>query len=249
MTRIITISLGTVLLIAAFIFSNHYVPFQIEVAVVYLGIGFFVAGLLSVIKPFRFLHINSRKSAIILAGTGLLVFILGMILPAPMIHSSRPHQRIDDFMLEYQFYEYHEVVVNAPAETVSKAMKEVTFTDIPIAIWLMRIRAMASGQFVKPPLKNTKSIQGPLSQPILKLPSQPGTGFLVLDDNNPYEYVGGMVGKPWSKDRPPVISSPDEFRSFHLPGNIKVAFNIRVVDMKNGTSRLSKDISRIGVMR
>jgi hypothetical protein len=63
----------------------------------------------------------------------------------------------------------------------------------------------------------------------------------VLDEKDPYEYVGGMVGRPWSNDRPPIISSPDEFQAFHSPGNIKVAFNIRVVDIKNGSSRLSSE--------
>ena len=241
MTRIIIFSFATILLIAAFLFSNHYVPFQVEVFVVYFGICLFAVGLASVIKPFRFLHINSRKSASLIAGTGLLVFIIGAILPAPMIRSSRPPQLIDYFMSEYQFYEYHEMLVNSPAETVSKAMKEVAFTDIPVATWLMRIRVLASGRSVKSTLKNSESTQGLLSQPIVKFLSQPGTGFLVLDDQNPNEYVGGMVGKPWSNDTPPIISGPDEFNSFHSTGNIKVAFNIRVVDMKNGLSRLSSE--------
>jgi hypothetical protein len=135
------------------------------------------------------------------------------------------------------------VLVNTPAEVVSKAMKEVAFTDIPIAVWLMRICAMASGRYFKSPLKNVESTHGSLSQPILKLLSQPGNGFLVLDDKDLYEYVGGMVGKPWSNDRPPIISSPDEFRSFHSPGNIKVAFNIRIIDMKRLIQNIgAKDI-------
>lgn len=241
MARIIILSISAVLLIAALIFANHYVPFQIEVVVVYLGIIFFIAGLLSLIKPFKFIYIKNRKTALLLTVAGILVFILGTMLPAPLIHSSRSHQRIDDFMPEYQFYEYHEVIVNAPAETAARAMKEVSFADIPVAVWLMKIRAMASGEFKKSPPKNTESNQGPFSQPILKLFAQPGNGFLVLDDEIPYEYVGGMAGKPWSNDRPPDISGPDEFRTFNMPGNIKVAFNLHVVDMENGTSRLSSE--------
>jgi hypothetical protein len=103
MIRIITISLGAVLLVAASLFANHYIPFQFEVFVVYLGIVLFVAGLASLIKPFRFLHIKNRKSAVLLTGAGLLVLFLGMKMPAPMIHSGRAHQRIDDFMPVYQF--------------------------------------------------------------------------------------------------------------------------------------------------
>lgn len=233
MTRIIILSIIAVLLIAALFFANHYVPFQIEVIVVDLGIIFIITGLLSLIKPFKFFYIKSRKTALLLTGAGILVFISGMMLPAPLIHSNRPHQRIDDFMPEYQFYEYHEVTVSAPAETVSRAMKEVSFADIPVAVWLMKIRAMASGEFERSQVN--------LTQSILKVLSQPEAGFLVLDDKTPYEYVGGMAGKPWSNDPPPGISGPDEFRTFQIPGNIKVAFNMHVEDLKNGKSRLSSE--------
>jgi hypothetical protein len=137
-------------------------------------------------------------------------------------------------MPEYQFYEYHDVTVNAPTEAVSKAVKEVAFTDIPIAMWLMRIRGMAAGQ---------------IAQPILEELTQPGTGFLALDDSNPYEYVGGIVGKPWSNDQPPHVMNPDEFRTFRLAGNIKVAFNMHVVAMEDGTSPLSSETRIIGVDR
>jgi hypothetical protein len=232
MTRMVILSLIAVLLVAALSLSNHYVPFQIEVVVVYLGIGFFVVGLLSVIKPFRFLYIKSRKFALLLAGAGLLVFLTGMILPSPVMRSSRPHECIDDYMPSYQFYEYHEMSVDAPAEAVFKAVREVAFTDIPIARWLLRIRGMTTGRH---------------PQPILEELTQPGTGFLSLENSNPYEYVGGMVGKPWSNDQPPDVKTPDEFRAFRLAGNIKVAFNMHVVAMEDGTSRLSSETRIIGV--
>lgn len=245
--RMITLSLAVILLITAIFVANDYAPFQIEVVVVYLGIGVFVAGLLSVIKPFRFIHINSRKYALLIVAAGLIIFMIGMIWPAPTIRSSRPHQRIDDFMPEYQFYEYHEVMANAPAETVSTAIKKVSFADIPVAIWLMRIRTMASGQFKEPSSASANLIPEMLSTPILELFSRPGSAFLALDDSNPYEYVGGMVGKPWSKDLPTHVADPEEFRAFRLPGNIKVAFNMHVVDMGNDTSRLSSETRIIGV--
>ncbi len=232
MKRFIILSLVAVLLIVALFFANHYVPFQIEVFVVYLGIGFFVVGLLSVIKPFKFLRIKSRKSSFLIAGAGLLVFVSGMILPSPIIRSSRPHQRIDNFMPEYQFYEYHEMSIKAPTEAVYKAIKEVSFIDIPFAMWLMRIRGMETGQF---------------AQPILEELTQPGTGFLALEDSNPHEYVGGMVGKPWSNEQPPDVINPDEFRKFRLAGNIKVVFNMHVIAMEDGTSRLSSETRIIGV--
>jgi hypothetical protein len=247
MTRIIIFSLAAVLLIPVLFIINHYVPFQIEAVVVYLGVGFFVVGLLSEIRPFRFIHINNRKSAFLLAVAGILVFLAGMILPSTTVRSSRPHQRIDDFMPEYQFYEYHEMSIDAPADAVCKALKEVTFTDIPVAVWLMRIRAMAAGQFAQPPSNGTKPYVNPFSKPILELLSQPGAGFLTLENNDPYEYVGGFAGKPWAKDTPLALANPDEFQAFQLAGNIKVAFNLHVIGMNNGTSRLTSETRIIGL--
>jgi hypothetical protein len=245
--RIITFSVAVILLITALLIAHHYAPFQLEVVVVYLGIGALIAGLLSMIKPFRFIHINSSRSGLLVATAGLLVFMVGMIWPSSTIRSSRTHQRIDDFMPEYQFYEYHEASVNAPAEAVSSAIKNVSFADIPMAMCLMRIRAMASGQFTETDLPGAKPVRELLSKPILDVLSQPGTGFLTLDNSNPYEYVGGMVGKPWSNDLPGNVTTPDEFRAFRLSGNIKVAFNMHIFDMGNGKSRLTTETRIIGV--
>jgi hypothetical protein len=108
----------------------------------------------------------------------------------------------------------------------------VAFTDIPIAMWLMRIRGMEAGK---------------TAQPILEELTRPGAGFLALENSNPYEYVGGIVGKPWSNDPPPNVRNPDEFRTFRLAGNIKVAFNMHVVALEDGTSRLSTETRIIGV--
>ena len=134
MTRIIILSFVAVLSIIGLFGVNHYVPFQIEVFVVYLCIGFFVVGLLSVIKPFRFFYIRSRKLALLLVNVGLLLFVTGLIFPSPMIRSKRPHQCIDDFMPEYQFYEYHEMSVNAPAEALYRAVREVAFNMHVVAM-------------------------------------------------------------------------------------------------------------------
>jgi len=237
MKRIIFV-LFAVLLIAAIIVANHYVPFQVGSMVVYTGIVILGLGLLSVIKPFRFIHIKTRKSSLLLAVAGLLILMVGMILPAPTIRSTGSHQRIDDFMPEYQFYEHHEVAIKAPMEKVAAAIKEVSFADIPAAIWLMRARSLGSGPSFEPAIVSTR--------PILELLSQPGTGFLTLDGNDPVEYVGGMVGRPWSNDQPPAISTPDEFNAFRLAGNIKVAFNMHAVDMGDGTVLLTTETRIIG---
>ena len=238
-------SLVAVLLIFALFFVNRYVPFQIEAALVYLGICVLILGLLSVIKPIKYFHINTRKSACIISGAGFLIFLTGMIFPSPIISSKNSHKHIDDFIPEYQFYEYHEVIVGASVDKISKVMREVSLKDLPVAKWLMRARSVASDQLEKPVKKpvgaDGKRVDDLLSKPIPELLLQPGSGFLMLDDSDPDEYVIGMVGKPWTIELPPNITTPDEFVAFRLPGNIKVAFNMHVVDMGNGSCRLSSE--------
>jgi len=217
---------AAVLIIALF-WANHYVPFQFPVLAVYLGFGLAGVGILSIIRPIKAFRINSRKRGCLFFAAGILIFTLGMEWPAPTILSGRPHQRIDDFVPAYQFYEYHEVTVHAPQDVLSKAMREVSLADIPVAVWLLRIRAMASGGMEIP--------QSILTKPII------GNLFVTLDGSDPYEYVGGMVMTPGVSGPPPAVFTPGEFLSFTSPGNVKVAFNMKVVDLGNGMCRLSSE--------
>jgi hypothetical protein len=131
-----------------------------------------------------------------------------------------------------EFREFHEARARATAERVRQAVGAVRFSDIPVAAFLMRLRGMAAGHFEAP---------RPDPRPILALFSQPGSGFLPLDQDWPGEVVYGMVGRPWTEARPPDVRTPDEFRAFRAPGHIKVAFNIRWMDAGGGYTRITTE--------
>ncbi|MDD1762897.1 MAG: hypothetical protein LUQ59_11760 [Methanothrix sp.] len=233
----VRIALILLVCLATTVFVNHYIPLQAAVIALYLGLGAMAVAAVSLVKPLRFLGIRRRAVAAVLLAIGVAVAIAAISWTAPMIHASGPHQRLDDFMASYSFYERHETRVKATPQQVARAVREVRFSDIPVATLLMRIRGMASGRFSAPP---------PSTRPILAVMSGPGSGFLVLDAGRPDEYVGGMVGRPWASGPPPHVATPEGFLAFSTPGYVKVAFNIRWVDEGNGYVRVSTETRCIG---
>ncbi len=210
----------------------HYVPFQPLVCVVYLGLGLGFAGLVSAIKPLRVLGLRRRAAAAVVLVAGVLVVLGGMSWPASSIHPAGPRQRIDDFLPAYAFFEFHETYAKAPPARVAEAVRAVSFADIPVAGWLMRVRAMASGHVEHPRFG---------SRPILDLFSQPGSGFLPLDPAGSSEIVYGMIGRPWSEEPPPQVSTPEEFQAFRTPNSVKVAFNITWREVGGGDTRVATE--------
>ena len=217
---------------ALLLLANHYAPLQPPVTMTYTGIGLALVGLVSICRPLRLLRIRGRRAALLLLVAGLATLATGLIWPAPMIRSPRAHRRIDDFVPEYQFYEFHQATVAAPPDRVLRAARQIRLSDIPAALALMRIRAMAAGRFHSSPV-------GSGSTPDLSRP--PKSRFLTLDASDPREIVGGMVGKPWTNERPPRVATPEEFMLFRAPGQIKVAFNIAVSEVDSGRTRLTTE--------
>jgi hypothetical protein len=213
--------------------AHHYVPFQPLVAVVYAGLVTALAGLVSVVRPVRLLGIRTRRAGagVLLAGGA--VAIAGLSWPAPTLHAAAGHQRIDDFLPAYEFYEVHETEVAATPEQVGRAVREVSFADMPVAVALMRVRAMAAGHFSAPPISRI---------PLLEIFARPGSNFLPLDASCPGEYVGGMAGRPWAaRARPSGVKTPAQFLAFQAPGNVKVAFNMRWSPAGAGRTRVTTE--------
>jgi hypothetical protein len=217
--------------------ANHYAPLQPPVVSVYLGLGVLMTGLVSIIKPPRFLGIRRRATALLVLLVGVVFTLGGLEWPASSQAAIGAHQRLDDFMPSYEFYERHEAYAHAPIPRVRAAVREVSFADIPVAAWLMRVRAMAYGHFRHSEAR---------PQPVLKQFSRPRSGFLALDPNGDSEVVYGMVGRPWAEGPPPPVATPAEFAAFTTPDNVKVAFNIAWSDAGGGRTRITTETRIIG---
>ncbi len=228
--RFLLLALVAAVAVSGLVFALHYVPFYAPSYLAWTGIAAALAGLASLVRPLRFLGVRTRVRAAALALCGLGLAMTAVLWPAGVSRSSRPDQRLDRFLPEYQFSEVHEARVRAPVEAVVKAIREVSLADMPAAVALLRIRAAAGGRFRGSP---------PDARPLLDAMLQPGSGFLALDTADPGELVYGMVGFV-HKPKPPV-TTPEQFAAFTEPGGIRVAFNLRAVPLGDGAVRLSTE--------
>ncbi len=235
---VVTLAVAGLLLGSAAAFlAFRYVPFDVPSFAAWAGITLAFLSFLCVLKPPRTLGIRSRAASALVLVLGAALAVGAAVWPAPVVRSDGPPQRLDDFLPEYQFHEYHETVVQAPIDRVAEASRQVSFADMPAAVWLMRIRDLAGGR---------ASEGRPNARPILEMMAQPGTGFLPLDVSDPHEIVFGMVGQPWTNRPPPPVTTAEQFQAFAAPGQIRVAFNIRVADEGQGRVRLSTETRALG---
>jgi hypothetical protein len=223
--------------VAAAALFLHYVPFDLPSFAAWGGIFVALFGALCVLWPPRLLGIRRRRTGAILVAAGVLVTTTAILWPASVDEAARNGQRLDDFLSTYQFSEYHEGRVQAPVERVTAAIQRVSMADMPAAVFLMRLRALAGGETDPPP---------PDPRPILDMMSQPGTGFLPLDTSDPTELVYGMAGRPWVNEAPPPVRTPEEFLAFDQPGHIREAFNLRVRDEGDGWCLVSTETRTLG---
>jgi hypothetical protein len=229
-TKVVIFALIALAAVAGVALAFHYVPFSAPSYLAWIGIAAAVAGLVSLARPLRFLGVRTRRHALAVAVCGVGLALAAVLWPSHVMRSARPHQRLDDFLPQYQFVEYHEARVRAPVEAVVKAIREVSLADMPAAVWLLRIRAAAGGHFRASP---------PDRHPLLDRMLGPGSGFLALDLSDPSELVLGMVGFV-HKPKPP-LATPEQFLAFTDRGGLRVAFNLRVVDEGDGVLRVSTE--------
>jgi hypothetical protein len=229
-TKVLVLPLVVVVAVASLGLVVHYVPFDAPSFLAWIGIAGALAGVVSLALPMRFLGIRTRWHALAVALCGAGLAVTAVLWPAPVMRSARPDQRLDRFLAEYQFSEYHEARVRAPVAAVVKAVRQVSLADMPVAVLLLRIRAAAGGRFHGSP---------PDPRPILDTMFQPSSGFLALDVSDRGELVYGMVGfvhKP-----PPRVTTTEQFAAFTSPEGIRVVFNLRVVPEGDGVVRVSTE--------
>jgi hypothetical protein len=191
------------------------------VVAVYLGLGTILLGVISLLRPLAFMAIRSRRAALVIIALGILVFIVGELLPSEEIRVAAPSTRLDEFMPVYQFSEHHSVRVKAPKESVYSAMKAVSADEIAFfhtLVWIRRRGSSGPESILNPPV----------GQPILDVATR--TGFIVLAEEPNHEIVlGTLVGAPpgWRLTGKPT---PAGFKALHEPGFALAAINFRLVD-------------------
>jgi hypothetical protein len=121
----------------------HYAPFYGPAYFFWGGLVVTLSGLISLLRPLRFLRIPNRRSAAIVASCGLLLSVFALLWPAPTHRSAAPQQGIDALLPEYTFGEFHETRAHASPEQVLRALEQVDLNDVPTIRFLMQVRMLA----------------------------------------------------------------------------------------------------------
>jgi hypothetical protein len=208
----------------------HYAPFYTLSYFFWIGIVLTLIGLISLVRPLRFLFVINRKIAAAVCCGGLLLSATCLLWQVPLFHSEVSRQHIDTLMPDYSFREYHEVRVQASSNQVMQAVHEVSISDIPTVRFLLRLRALAGGK--REDIDHSRQ-----EKPHPESQSTQDSGF--FSDTN--EFASGMIMKTWASANPPPMTTAEQFISFKDSGYVKVAFNFYVKSLGNGKTLLSSE--------
>jgi hypothetical protein len=204
----------------------------VGILLTYAGLIIVAIGACSVVVPLKFLRIRTRRVGAAVAGIGILVVSAGLLLPPPPLHrSERSLSRIDAFMPEFQFSEFHQRRVRAAPSQVLEAIRAVTAQEIPLFRLLTGIRH-PSRFFRKEP---DHILNPPAARPILEVATT--SGFFVLAEEPEEIVIGTYLARPAGV----AASPPEEFASLSEPGYLKAAMNFRVDARTEGTCNLTTE--------
>lgn len=193
-------------------------------------------GFVAIIRPIRRLGIPTRHRAVAVFVTGVLMIVIGGILPARVVTVSSRTMLLDDFVPRYQFNEVHSVEVHAPPDAVFAAIRQVTAREIGLFRALTWIRS--------PRLRSSREsiLAAPPDEPIVGVAKR--SGFLMLAEAPPRELVFGTVGF----GAPLVIThpTPADFLRFDRPGYAKIAMNFTIAPRADGWSTLRTETRVFG---
>jgi len=198
----------------------------------YLGLVLLLAGLVSLIRPLRFLAIRTRRVAAMFAAGGLLFFVTALALPVNANAAATHTTRLDDWMPRWQIRERHIIPIAAPPERVFAAMHAVRADDILLFRTLVAIRRC--GQTGPESIMNA-----PERKPILDVATQ--TTFLLLAEEPPRELVIGTVVAAPPRARAAGRLIPELFQEKLPPGVALATMNFLVTPAGPGSSTISTE--------
>jgi hypothetical protein len=176
---------------------------------------------------------RNRRQATKLIGLGGLLGLAGAALPAPTRRAIGAPVLLDIFAPFYEFREFHEIRVDAPAERVYEAILGVTAGEIRLFQTLTWLRSPRL-PWGKPQPESI--LNAPADRPILEVATS--WEFCELVEAPGIEIVVGMaVIRP--RGTPP-ISTPAEFVTAR-PGFALAAMNFRIEYGGPGWCRLTTE--------
>jgi hypothetical protein len=201
---------------------------------VYAAFAAMLLGGVSLIRPLKFMGIASRPHGIVVLLCGVVVFLIGVNLPAAEKRIKARTTVLDDFVPAYQFAEFHTIRVKAPRERVYQAIRDLTADEITLfstLTWIRRFGRPGPAGILNPPPH----------EPILGVAMR--SGFMKLAEDPDREIVlGTLVAAPpgWrpNQDKRPT---PEDFKALHAPGFALAAINFCIADAAKGETVLTTE--------
>jgi hypothetical protein len=197
--------------------------------ITYAGLVACFLGFVSLIKPLGWLGIPTRRRGVYVVGAGVVVFLIGISLPASETRIDAPRTQLDRFAPVYQFHEFHSLEVNATPEQVYQAIKEVRASEIRLFRTLTWIRR--GGRDLPEGVLNPGD-----EEPLFTIVTR--TGFLLLAEEPDREtVVGTLVAAPpgW---QPKAEPTPEDYRTVNAPGFALATMNFLVERDAAGKTRV-----------
>jgi hypothetical protein len=205
---------------------------MIDSYLVYLGFTLFFAGLISLIRPLRFVYIRTRRLALMVSGFGLLLSVGALLLPYRNEEAANRATKLDDWMPRWQVGERHVLKIAAPPAKVFAAIHEVRADEILLFRTLTAIRRCGG--------TGPESIMNaPEQKPLLDVATQ--TTFILLENEAPRELVVGTVIAAPRKARESGRLEPDLFRKTLRPGVVLATMNFLVTTAEDGGSTVATE--------
>ena len=205
---------------------------MIDSFLVYFGFTLFFAGLLSLIRPLRFLYISNRRRGLAVAGVGMLLALGTLLLPYSRKEAAAHITKLDAWMPQWQVGEQHTLHVAAAPEKVFAAIHAVRADEIFLFRTLIAIRRC--GQTGPESIMNP-----PEKKPLLDVAME--TTFVLLEEEAPRELVIGTVIAAPREVRASARLTPELFRKTLPPGVVLATMNFVVLPDNDGGSSVSTE--------
>jgi hypothetical protein len=207
----------------------------------YAGLVLALLGVVTLVRPLRWLRISSRRRAAGLLIAGVALVFVAAALPAPTTRVARPRTQLDAVLPAWQFDERHEIRIHAGPARVEQAARAVTAREIRLFRLLTWIRNPRRPGRTQP----ANILAAPADRPILDVAL--GSGFMMLAEEPQRELVfGTLVLVPEEVRRLPADEiqrlrqqlTPARFRALAEPGYAKAVMSFRLADEGGGWTRL-----------
>ena len=208
-------------------------------ALFYLGLVTGLACLGSLIRPFRWVGIRTRRRGALLAVGGATLALGALLLPEPTRATTARDALVDQWLPEWQFGECHERRVRASPQQVFAAIRRVRASDIFL------FRALT---FIRNPSRHGQGehiLNPPADKPILDVAL--AGGFVMLGEVADRELlIGTVVIAPAEvvlavrRGTAPSLD-PGLFRTLGQPGFARAVMNFRVIQESDGWTKVTTE--------